>query len=156
MLRALPPLIEPDTWILAFHKTSKYRWVRWLAFGKYKHVSAFACVRELDLWLVYDVTLAGTRLMLLPDSLTAQRWIADRTLDADLVRMPVGKRGRCPLMPFYCVPAIKHLVGIQCGALRVDALRRHCLRNGGTLLDGKPAQPDDEPGHARCAAAGAG
>lgn len=139
MLRLLPPLIEPDSWTLAFHRTSSRRWVRLLAVGRYKHVSALAFVAPLRLWLVYDVTLAGTRLVLLPDSDEATRRLAELTADADLVTVPRGP-ARPALMPFYCVSAVKSLVGLRCGALLPDALWRHCLKIGGKVAR-EPAKP---------------
>lgn len=135
MLRALPPMIEPDRWTIAFHRTSPYWWVRLLACGRFKHVSAFAWVKPLGLWVYYDVTLFGTKLILLPDSEQATAWLTAQTADADLVQMPRRSiAGRWPVIaPFYCVPAIKHLIGVRGGALPIHFYKA-CLRAGGQRI----------------------
>lgn len=151
MLRALPELIEPDTWILAFHRTSPHWWVRWLACGRYKHVSAFAWLAPLRQWIVYEIGVAGTRIVILPDSQAATDRLNLFTADADLVAMP-KRPTRVSLMPFSCVSAVKHLIGLRCGALRVNALYRECLAHGGELIHGAAptvAEPADLAG---CAA----
>lgn len=161
MLRPLPTIIEPEHWTLAFFRTSPHWWVQMVP-GRYKHVSAFAWVPDLRLWLVYDITLGGTRLLLLPDSMEAQRRLADMTLGADLVRMPrqLRKSNAPPFAAFYCVPAIKHLIGLRCGALLATGLWRHCLANGGQPLHGaetSTTRSDDQsrdPPASRAGAAG--
>lgn len=159
MLRALPPLIEPDTWVLAFHRTTTYRWLRWIAIGPYKHVSAFAWVRPYGMWVYYDVRLIGTQLILLPDSQQATAWLTSQTADADLVnfrRLNCGGKNY-HLAPFSCVSAVKHLIGLRSGALLPTTLFDHCLRHGGELIHGqRPAEPDDQPGAIASAGAGQG
>lgn len=156
MLRALPPLIEPDVWTLAFHRTSPWFWVRLLAIGRYKHVSAFAWVQPYGMWVWYDITLFGTKIILLPDSQQALAWLTAQTADADLVKVSTGK-SRMPLLaPFYCVSAVKHLVGIPGGALLPTTLFDDCLRHGGKLIHGRPGKTDIEPGAVAATAAGEG
>lgn len=142
--------IEPDDWIVAFHKTSQYWWVRLLACGKYKHVSAFAWVLALDCWVVFEVTVAGTKLRLIPGD-GATDWLVAHTWDADLVRVKrqpsyISSYIFCP---FCCTSAIASLLGLRCGALRPDALYRHIRANGGIPVDGAarhPAESDDDGG----------
>jgi len=138
MLRVLPPMIEPDRWTLAFHRTSPWWWVRLLAVGRHKHVSAFAWVQPYGMWVYYNITLFGTKIVLLPDSQQATAWLLAQTADADLVRMPrlpVGRenRHRPPITVFSCVSALKHLLGIRCGALPISFYRA-CLRAGGQRI----------------------
>lgn len=141
MLLVLPTVIEPERWIVAFHKTSKFWWVRWLAAGAYKHVSAFAFLPLVKLWVYYDVTLAGTKVLVLPDSKSAEDWIAARTADADLVSIKRQDR-RPSLAPFYCVSAIKSLIGLRSSALRPEGLFRDCLAAGAELIDGTARSQD--------------
>lgn len=156
MLRALPEVIEPDTWILVFHRRSPYWWVRLLACGRYKHVSAFAWLAPLRAWLVYDVTLDGTRLVLLPESGNAIDRLTAMTADADLLVMPRRVRKSYPfLAPFYCVPVVKHLIGLRSGALLPIALWRDCLANGAKPIHGA-AEPIPQRANPAGATAGAG
>lgn len=153
MLRALPTAVEPDRWTVAFHRTSPYWWVRLLAVGRYKHVSAFSYVPQCSMWVYFDVTLAGTKLILLPDSEAATLWIAERTHDADLVQVKSGSRRHPPIAPFYCVSALKSLIGLRSSALLPDGLFRDCVANGAEILDGTSRSQSRPDG---CGAATAG
>lgn len=135
MIRVLPEVVEVVDWTLVFHRSAAARWVERLACGRYKHVSAFAWVRELRVWVIYDVKLSGSPILLLPDSQAALDRLAEHTCGADLMRMP-RRAGGGFAFGFFCVPAIKHLVGLRGGALRPDALWRDCLRQGGKVVDG--------------------
>jgi hypothetical protein len=158
MLRALPAAIEPDTWTLAFHRTTPHWWVRLLAVGRFKHVSAFAWVAPYGMWIYYDIRLAGTQIILLPDSETATAWLVAQTEDADLVQMPTSRNipnPRIQLSPFSCVSAIRHLIGIRSGALP-SSLYRACLAHGGVLIHGRARETATEPGAIAPAGAGEG
>lgn len=138
MITAVPgPLIvQPEYWTLVFNRKSATRWAGWLALGRYKHVRAYAYVPFLHVWVFYDVRLGGTDIIVAADGEPANALISSWIQDADLVRMrrrPPSRR--VPVLGF-CVPAIKRLLGIPCGALRVDALRAWCLANGGEPFEG--------------------
>lgn len=133
---------EPTRWILVFNRTTTNPVVRWLAPGRYKHVSAYAWLPGLRAWLFYDVHFTGTSIAVMPDGTDALAWLYDMTKDADLLEMtclPGPQRGRVPLthrIGFWCVPAIRHLVGVRSGALSPSAFYRHCVAAG--------ARPPDE------------
>lgn len=132
MVRMLPVKVEPELWYVAFHKTTPHWWLRWLP--GYKHVSAFAFVRELELWIVYDLCLNRTRIVLLPDTQEAHALIENFAAGADLVRFSkTGGKYVIPMLaPFCCVPAIAHLLGLPpCVALTPSGLYRWLIRNGG-------------------------
>jgi hypothetical protein len=150
-------MIEPDRWTIAFHRTSPYWWVRLLALGKFKHVSAFAWVRDYGIWVYYDITLMGTKLLLLPDSADATAWIAAQTATADLVQMQRRPLTRpVPIIaPFCCVAAVGHLVGVSGGTLP-STLYRACLQHGGEPIDGRAGETDTQPGTVAPAGAGQG
>lgn len=160
MIRLLPAEIEPSVWYLAFHRRAARRWIKWLACGRYAHVSAFCFVRELECWLLYDVTLTGTRIVLMPACREADRRLAEHVDDADLLTMPVQPRAVrwSFLASFYCVPAIKHLIGLSSGALRPQGLYRDCLANGGKPVDGsaEPTPDANRPDDPLAAATGRG
>lgn len=129
--------IEPTRWVLVFQRESKTPWVRWLACGKYKHVAAYAYLPNVKAWLVFDVNLVRTSLLVVPDGEEALGWLANLTHESDLVAM--RRRDEAVGLPLFgwCVPAIKHLIGLKSGALRVDSLFRDCLAAGGELLEGQ-------------------
>jgi len=124
----LPAAIEPAEWFVVFHVKSATRWLGLITPGRYKHVSAVGYCAGYKAWLLYDVQLSRTRLMLL-DKPTVLAWMAD----CDVVRIaaatrPMGLRCRFGLT---CVTAVKHLLGLLCVAPTPTALYRHILRNGG-------------------------
>ncbi len=141
MIRAVagPLIVQPDTWTLVFNREAATWWASWLALGRYKHVRAYAYVPFLHVWVFYDVNLAGTDIVIAADGEPASKMIESWIENADLLQMKRqgGARMRAlPPLGAWCVPAVKRLLGLQCVALRPDALYRHCLRNGGIPFHG--------------------
>lgn len=131
-----PLVVQPQVWTLVFSRVAFTRWAGWLAFGRYKHVRAYAYVPFLHVWIFYDVHLRGTDLFLAADGAPAQDVIRVWTRDADLISMRSVSREtiKTPFLGF-CVPAMKSLLGIRSSALRPDTLYRHCLANGGVPFE---------------------
>lgn len=124
----------PPRWFVVFDPVAANPWVQRLVPGRFKHVRACAFVPVLRLWLFYDVALANTLVLALPDGEEAERYIATFTAGCEQIAMVPRRYGRPRLLPFTCVSAVKHLIGLNSGALRPDALYRDCLAAGGTLL----------------------
>lgn len=135
MIRLIPQHAAgtPSRWILAFARRSSSRWVN-LVPGRYKHVMAMGYVAEMDSWIFFDVRLGHTDLYTARGD-GARQLMAHYAEGADLLGMP-ARRGRSAALRcgFWCVPSIKHLVGVRGGALRPDALWRDCLRQGAEIL----------------------
>lgn len=133
---------EPERWVLVFQRESKVWWVRLLAWGKYKHVAAYAYLPGFKAWLIYDVNMVRTSIVVVPDGDEALGYLYDLTRDADLMAIKRGsgvhRFGRPGIWCMWCVPAIAHLIGLRSGALRPDRLFRDCLRAGGDLLEERP------------------
>ena len=136
-IRELPPAIEPDYWNVVFHP-SESRAARFFL-GRFQHVSAFTYIPGFRAWLMYDAQWRGTRLLV----------VSERALEAyigymrDCAIVKFDRADRHPALPgrlvffgFYCVPAIKSLLGLSCVAATPDALYRHLINNGGILLNG--------------------
>ena len=130
-------IAEPTEWNVVFHKTSTSRLLSFLAFGDFKHVSAFGYCVGFRAWVVYDVTWWGTRV-----------WLADKaaiiaaTRNCTIVRFPRTDRrmGMSSRLGLYCVTGVKHLLRLRCVAATPDQLYRHILRNGGVDIgSGQPA-----------------
>jgi hypothetical protein len=145
---------QPCSWLLVFHtSTSLPRLDRWLP-GRFKHVSAIGYVDEGDVWLIYDVHHLGTAVRAVIGD--AGRLLAARVLSANgVLRVPV-RRDRCllPRLAFWCVPAMKHLVGSRSGALRPDALWRDLVRDGAEIIRDVQSESGPEPAHCRGAGGG--
>ena len=136
----VPMAGEPPVWILVFSKTTKIWWVRLLAFGRYKHVKAFAYVPAMDIYLFFDWALDRAGVVAAPNTqATINGYLADFIADADLMAAPPrsGRRAWPRVGIFSCVTAIKHLIGLQSRCVAPDSLWRDCLAAGGSPL-GRP------------------
>jgi hypothetical protein len=132
-----PLIVRPETWTLVFAREASTWWAGFIAFGRYKHVRAYAYVPFLHVWVFYDVHFTGTEILVASEGPPARALIASWIAGADLIRinrLPAADRRRPPLLGF-CVPAIKRLIGLRCGALRPDALYRSCLEHGGEQFE---------------------
>jgi hypothetical protein len=135
----LPEAIEPDEWYVIFHRKVAVRWLSWLAFGEFKHVSAMAYCPGFKAWLVYDTQLRGTRIFLVAhgrDGETIKPFFIERTRDCAVVKIARGHAhmGLSSRWGLYCVPVIKHLIGLRSAALRPDKLYKDCIKAGGEII----------------------
>jgi hypothetical protein len=128
--------IEARRWTVVFHRNSKQLFFRLIAMGHFKHVSALAWIPELKQWWVYDVGFRRTTLKVLVDGANAQSMIAAIVKGNATVTIDV-RENELPLMRLglFCTTAVSHLIGVRCGALRPDALYRHLISKGGTVID---------------------
>lgn len=125
---------KPTRWLLVFQRSTKSRLVRWLANGTYKHVMAIGYVAEVDHWLFFDWR-ASTIDIIAARGDHAMQLMDHYTHDADVLGMvPKPSPGYGLRLGWWCVPAIKHLVGIKGSALRPDALWRDCIAQGADIL----------------------
>lgn len=120
----------PEKWYVVFHKRTTRRWISWLAFGHYKHVSLFGYAEVAGAWVLLDVALERTQIAVIPDRLF-DGVAAQHLIDADVVEMDARIGASIRLGGHYCVPAVAHALGLRGCALRPDALYRQCLANGG-------------------------
>jgi hypothetical protein len=124
---------EIEVFFVVFHTRVRTWWVRAIP-GRFKHVSVFAYAPNCSIWLFYEVSINGTRLILLPNGQH------EETLSAITAESSVLKFKRLPtpnpvIRPgFWCVTAISHLLGLPSGALRPDALWRQLLREGAEIV----------------------
>jgi hypothetical protein len=144
---------QPARWVLAFQRRTESRIVDWLAWGTYKHVSAFGHIAEVDHWLFLDWRFSTVDVIVARGQ-AATQLLDYYTRDADLLGMAPRKVNRGVRLGLWCVPAIKHLVGIEGGALRPDALWRDCIRQGAEILSHEDTRTDDAADRPHAAATG--
>lgn len=147
-----PLVVEPEWWTVVFHREAATRWASWLAWGKYKHVSAYAYVPFLHVWVFFDVNMCGSHIVVAADGAPAEALIQTVIAGADLVKIRRRIAGRDPVIPplaGWCVPSIRRLLGVPGSALRPDAFLRDCLAHGGV-----PFETDHD--HSEISAAGHG
>lgn len=133
-LIARPWMGEPRQWTVVFDRRAATWWMNKAPIGKYKHVRAFGYVPEAKAWIFYDVSLDRTTIRMACDQ-DAMTLMGEWLAKADAILMPVVDRGfPPPRLGFWCVPAIKHLIGLRSGALRPQRLWDDCLRAGGEIV----------------------
>jgi len=129
----LPEAIEPTYWNVVFHP-SETRLAR-ILLGRFQHVSAFTYVPGVAAWIMYDCQWGGIRIALIPKVNVLVAYTRDCTVikfDRRYQRFALSSR-----FGFYCVPAIKQLLGLSCVAVFPDGLYRHLIKNGGELISGQ-------------------
>lgn len=143
----LPGTVEPDMWFVIFHPDVPGKWVKFFSFGRFKHVSAIGYCPGFKVWLICDPQWKGLRLSIMAHAAMLAAF-PDLTRGREVVRVTVDRAAPMPLrtrLGFYCVPAIKHLLGVRCAIWRPDALYRHLIRNGGQPIDERHATNAGRP-----------
>lgn len=141
---------EPSHWLLVFETSTTRPWLDWLVPGRFKHVWALGYVPHTELWIFYNVTFGRTTITPIPDSHAALAVVDRFTAGKTVLRVEV-KRAAPHIFGFWCVPAIKHLIGLRSGALLVDGLYHHCLAAGAEIYSDElrhaiiPAEPAGTP-----------
>jgi len=131
--RILPDIIEPSYWNVVFHP-SVTRLNRFLL-GRFQHVSAFTYVPGVAAWIMVDCQWGGVRIAFIPRIAVLVAYTRDCTVikfDRRYQRFALSSR-----FGFYCVPAIKQLLGLSCVAATPDGLYRHLIKHGGELISGQ-------------------
>lgn len=135
----MPVAVEPTQWNVVFHPVAATPWMNRLPIGRFKHVSAFAYLAGLKGWLIYDVQMGSTRIIVLPDLDASMQIIGKLTDGCDILSIDRREGGSTGgRLGFWCVPAVKHLIGIRSGALRPDRLYDDLLLNGAKVIHVAP------------------
>lgn len=126
---------EPERWVVCFCRKAATRWLQRAPIGRYKHVRAFGCVVPIQTWVFFDPAMDRTSLRLARGA-AATALMMEFLHDADAIVIERRERRRMvPRMSGWCVPAIRHLLGLPgCGALRPAALWDELLRHEGKIL----------------------
>lgn len=134
-----PSSVEPTEWYVIFHPSTTSPLLSFLAFGHFKHVSAIGYYAGFKVWLLFDARRAGMRVPLIAHE-SMKAVIGEYTEGCTLVKFarrpdPIGMAPHLRL-GFFCVTAVKHLLGVRCPTLRPDGLFRHLMKHGGTVING--------------------
>lgn len=136
-----PSEVEARRWTVVFHRKAENRFFSLIALGHFKHVSAFAWLPELSIWVFYDVGFRRTRIIHVADGTYAQAKIGNLVAGNAVVTIAARVDG-LPLMRWglFCTTAISHLLGLRCVDPRPDALYRRLVSLGGTVCDDEPSR----------------
>lgn len=112
-------------------------WGRFLAPG-FRHVVACAWFAEQERWVYYNPTRRGTVVLIYRDDEFGPR-LSQLIADSSVVLRVASnhQRGTTPL-GWWCVGAIKALLGVRGRALSPRSLCRYLQRNGATIISNSP------------------
>lgn len=144
MTEDMDPGHEPTAWLLLFSTATGKPWLDRLLPGRFKHVSAAGWVSEAKVWIFYDVSWLRTSLKVLDaDAGDARFAVRQRGHGVLKVWVEPEIRGAAMMRAgFWCVPAIKHLIGSRSGALRPDRLWRDLVAANAEIISYETASPD--------------
>lgn len=119
------------TWNVVFMSGPRASWWDWLTHPKYRHVCAFGYSVTTDTWVIYDVADSHSRISVVTADWFDRWFMTRRDRMTEVLRMSC-QSGRDVRMRtgLWCTTAIKHLLGIDSGALRPQALYRDMVRLG--------------------------
>ena len=129
------PLVgTPYRWYIVFATVGRTYFTSLIALGRLKHVRAFGFVPQLSAWVFYDVSLGGTEIVV-AKGMAAEFLMTMWAKDACIIEMPPMRAYRAVFrVGFWCVPAVKHLIGLKSRAFRPDRLWLDCLQAGGKVV----------------------
>lgn len=127
--------LEPSRWYLIFSRDTDRRFLRWLAMGRYKHVSAVGYVSDQQIWIFVDPRMKRTVIEVVRDGKMAEARLALAFGSHDVLQLPQNEPSTWRLRPgLWCVPIVAHLVGVASCALRPDRFYRDCLAAGAEII----------------------
>jgi hypothetical protein len=131
---------EVARWRLAFH-LKRGLWLPWerLIPGRFTHVSAFTYLGGPKCWLLIEQSpRTNARVVVWPDaseSYLMPPTLAQWTDDCSILTVDVRQRyGFSLKLGFWCVSAVKDLVGSKSWALSPEGLWRDMVRTGARVV----------------------
>lgn len=135
----------PRLWLIFFGDADRAWWWTRLFRPGFRHVSAAAWFADTERWVYFNPTGPGTVIQVATDAEFGPRFqqlVQDSTA---ILRMPSRhSRGMCPAA-FFCVGAIKALLGVKSRALTPFGLFRHLVAEGAEIVE----RPEDDLGLSR-------
>lgn len=121
---------EPVRWILAFKKRSTVAFLDRLPL-KYKHVAAFGWVGgDVRCWVFLDWRYDRGQISVATGEQATRALMGEFAKDADLLGIDARAASHLFRLGGYCVPTVKHLIGLRSRAITPGGLYRDCLRAG--------------------------
>lgn len=126
-------IIAPQFWLVFFGEAPRTWWSPLLKRG-FGHVAAAAYIARQDRWVIFDPMKRGLVLQIFSHSEVEPR-LGELACHATLVLRVAAEPGpaRNPAW-FWCVGAIKSLLGVKSRALSPWRLSRHLLARGAEII----------------------
>lgn len=143
----------PTRWHVCFLDEAVSPIVKFLNPRGFRHVAAVGWLPAHKLWLLYDVQFGKTTVAILGEN-EAGAWLTAGMNGGGVLSMPAPKeRVRWQWWQrfgFWCVPSIKHLLGLRCVAMLPHQLHRYMLKHGALAL-GRTVQHSEDSNGQSCA-----
>ena len=126
---------EPVRWILAFSRETSVPWLKRLPLT-YRHVAAFGYVGSgVDAWLFYSWRTDRLQIAAARGDTAVRTLMHAFAKDADLLGIDARREPTLGLrLGAWCVPAVKHLIGLRSRAVTPAGLYRDCLAAGAEVI----------------------
>lgn len=128
--------LAPKLWWVCFVGMKKLTPWDWLLSPGYRHAFLLGYLPDAQMWLRYEVLFHRTEISLVSGDI-AGRLLSLAMTEGGVLSWPAGEWQRPTWglrFGLWCVPAIKHVLGVRCVALTPEALHDWLLRNGGKPL----------------------
>lgn len=139
--------VEPvrRLWLICFCEGNGRQW--WKPFLKpgYRHVSAASYYADVERWVYLDPTHRGLEIEIWkPDEFGARlgQLARDSTL---ILRMPSATERTMPPLSWWCVGAVKAVLGLHASAVTPYGLATFLMSRGAEIVEAMPEQSDAEP-----------
>lgn len=126
---------SPRVWQVVFIRRERESWWDALTAPWARHVMAWGYNPRSDSWLVFDPQVDVTRVCIVPDAEFCGWQDGMLPHISRIVRIDAGagSPGNARLAQF-CAQQVSRLVGVRSGAFRPQALYRHLMEQGATLV----------------------
>jgi hypothetical protein len=148
-------MVTPRLWLIFFSDGSAApTWWSWMLPKGFRHVSAASFYADQRRWVHFAPTRGGTVIEVFRSKEFDGR-LAQLTRDSSAVLRVPGLDGRrhAPAS-FFCVGAVKGLLGVRCLAISPRGLFRWLLRNGAERVEIPHVRTDGRGSAAATPAAG--
>lgn len=129
------PLI-PAFWLVCFVGMERRSIWDWFLPAGYRHAFLLGYLPDVKQYLLYEVLFWRTTVALVSPALAGQMISGAAAQGGALVCHPpeAGKPSAWLRFGFWCVPAIKHVLGLRCVAVTPKGLHDFLVRNGAKPL----------------------
>jgi hypothetical protein len=122
-------------WLIFFGDGPRAAWWDCLTKPGFRHVCAASYYASIGAWVFYDVSRKGTDIRVIPEEKAGPFFAAWVHVSAAILRMRSRKDRTAVPSFFYCVGAMKALLGIRSSALLPEGLFHDLLRKGAEIVE---------------------
>lgn len=127
--------LAPLFWQVCFLGWERRAIWDWFLPAGFRHVFLLGYLPQLDRWLCYDVSCFKTEITVLSNARAG--FLLNCAIEQGAVLswpVPIVKPSFRLRLGFWCVPAVKHALGLRCVALTPKGLHDYLARHGAKPL----------------------